>query len=71
MNRAGERVLLEDCLKQLRLPAMLREYPACAGKREKRVRDTRAFCWTWPTGSWSSGWPTGSSGGSRKAGFRC
>ena len=23
MNRASERVLLEDCLKQLRLPAML------------------------------------------------
>lgn len=30
MNRAAEGVLLEDCLKQLRLPAMLREYPECA-----------------------------------------
>ena len=36
MNRAGERVLLEDCLKQLRLPAMLREYLACA----RQARET-------------------------------
>ena len=36
MNRASERVLLEDCLKQLRLPAMLREYPACA----RQARET-------------------------------
>ena len=36
MNQASERILLEDCLKQLRLPAMLREYPACA----RQARET-------------------------------
>ncbi len=30
MSRASEAVLLEDCLKRLRLPAMLRDYPECA-----------------------------------------
>lgn len=34
MNPASERILLEDCLKQLRLPAMLREYPT--GVRQAR-----------------------------------
>ena len=36
MNRAGEGVLLEDCLKQLRLPALPRKYPACA----RQARET-------------------------------
>ena len=27
MNSAGEHLLLKDCMKQQRLPAMLREYP--------------------------------------------
>ncbi len=30
MSRASEAVLLQDTLKQLRLPAMLRDYPECA-----------------------------------------
>jgi DNA replication protein DnaC len=37
MNRAGEEVLLNDHLKLLRLPAMLRQYPECA----RQARETK------------------------------
>jgi DNA replication protein DnaC len=30
MNRAAQGVMLKDCLKRLRLPAMLRDYPECS-----------------------------------------
>ena len=35
MSRVSEAVLLEDCLKQLRLPAMLRDYPECARQAQQ------------------------------------
>ena len=35
MSRASEAVLLEDYLKQLRLPAMLRDYPECARQAQQ------------------------------------
>ena len=39
-------------------------------KGEKRVRNTKPSCWTWATENWSSGWPPGSSAGSRNPVFR-
>ena len=38
MSRASEAVLLEDHLKELRLPAMRRDYAECA----RQARETRA-----------------------------
>lgn len=43
MNQASERILLEDCLKQLRLPAMLREYPACVRQARETGQSYESF----------------------------
>lgn len=43
MNRAGEQVLLNDHLKLLRLPAMLRQYPECARQAREGKESHESF----------------------------
>ncbi len=43
MSRASEAVLLKDCLKQLRLPAMGRDYPECARQARQGKESYEAF----------------------------
>ena len=47
MSRLSDTVLLEDTLKRLRLPAMLRDYPDVCARPEKRVKAMKAFFWIW------------------------
>jgi DNA replication protein DnaC len=41
--KAGEGVLLEDCLKRLRLPAMLRGYPECVRQAQESSSSFESF----------------------------
>jgi len=43
MSRAGDRVLLQDCLKRLKLPAMLRDYPECARQAQESKSSFESF----------------------------
>ncbi len=43
MSQASEAVLLKDCLKKLRLPAMGRDYPECARQARQGKESYEAF----------------------------
>ncbi len=43
MNRAAQEVMLTDCLKRLKLPAMLRDYPECSRQAKEEGDSYEGF----------------------------
>ena len=64
----GQEVVLDDALRQLRLPAMVREWREYARQAKEAGEGYPAFCWLWPVVSWNSGKPIRSSAGCARPG---